>query len=296
MDHLSIGAVVELTGIPAHTLRKWETRHNLVVPLRTDSGRRAYTQAQVETLRLVRSLHQLGHSLASLAPLSLDELHALSAQHESAEPVRTVSSLLVVGPTLCARFARQEFSEVEVSLNESNALDWLGDPVAIDAEAILVEAPTLTPELAERLLELADRYQGRVLVAYAFATRQTLRSLRFGNVAALATPIEPETVFALLMAGQPPRVSGEDGSARFSSEQLARIAAMSPSIQCECPNHIARLLMEIGAFEAYCAQCEDSDPKERALHEHLGRVSAQARGLFEEALVAVAEADGLVLS
>ena len=296
MDHLSIGAVVDLTGIPAHTLRKWETRHSLVVPVRTASGRRVYTQAQVEALRLVRTLHQLGHSLASLAPLSLEELQALAAQHEMSEPAFAVSSLLVVGPTLCASFARQDHAGVAVTLKESDAAHWLGSGDATDAEAILVEVPSLTLDLAERLVELADRHQGSVLVAYAFATRQTLRALRLRNVFALAMPVEPETVFALLSAGHRPRQSGEDAPARFTGEQLARIAAMSPSIQCECPNHIARLLMEIGAFEEYCAQCEDSDPKERALHEHLGRVTAQARALFEEALVAVADADGLELS
>ncbi len=296
MDQLSIGAVVDLTGIPAHTLRKWETRHNLVVPVRTESGRRVYTQAQVEALRLVRALHGLGHSLASLAPLSVEQLRDLSAQHTADIPHSAISSLLIVGETLCATFARQPATAMDITLEESDPNEWLETPFACDAEAIVLETPTLDLTLAERISEMANHYGGKVLVAYTFANRQTLRALRMHNILTLALPIQPDTVFALLANATIATTSNNDIREKlFSGKQLARIAAMSPSIQCECPNHIARLLLEISAFERYCAQCEDSDPKERALHEHLGRVTAQARGLFEDALVAVAEADGIDL-
>ena len=82
---------------------------------------------------------------------------------------------------------------------------------------------------------------------------------------------------------------------RFSSAQLARIGAQSPSLDCECPNHIAQLIMDITSFERYSKTCVDTDPGERALHEQLTRISGQARVLFEEALIAVAVADGIKL-
>jgi hypothetical protein len=161
---------------------------------------------------------------------------------------------------------------------------------------LVLEMPALDLQRAHRIGDLASTYQGTLLVAYAFASRQTLRALRLRNVLALTLPVQPDVVFALLANMQHFLPSSDAvGEMRFSDGQLARIAALSPSIQCECPNHIARLLLEISAFERYCAQCEDTDPGERALHEHLGRVTARARGLFEEALVAVAEADGLDL-
>lgn len=296
MDQLTIGAVVDLTGIPAHTLRKWETRHNLVVPVRTDSGRRVYTQAQVEALRLVRTLHGLGHSLASLAGCSLQQLQELDRQHTGKAQAAGVASVHIVGPALCAAFQKHAPAGVDVTFDASDANDWLGRAVACDAEALVLEMPALDLQRAHRIGDLASTYQGTLLVAYAFASRQTLRALRLRNVLALTLPVQPDVVFALLANMQHFLPSSDAvGEMRFSDGQLARIAALSPSIQCECPNHIARLLLEISAFERYCAQCEDTDPGERALHEHLGRVTARARGLFEEALVAVAEADGLDL-
>ncbi|MDG2278761.1 MAG: hypothetical protein P8L31_12435, partial [Pseudomonadales bacterium] len=76
----------------------------------------------------------------------------------------------------------------------------------------------------------------------------------------------------------------------------ARIAALSPNIACECPNHIAKLLMDISSFERYSEQCVETDPDERALHAQLGDISTKARRLFEDALLAVATTDGLHLN
>ena len=81
----------------------------------------------------------------------------------------------------------------------------------------------------------------------------------------------------------------------FNPEQLSKIANLIPSLHCECPNHIAKLLIDINGFEQYCRECEDNDPKQRAMHEELGRLSAQARMIFEGALKAVAVADDLDL-
>ena len=43
-------------------------------------------------------------------------------------------------------------------------------------------------------------------------------------------------------------------------------------------------------------ECEDQDPKERALHARLRLIAANARALFEEAVVEVAEHEGLSLT
>ena len=74
MERLTIGAVANLTGVPTHTLRKWESRHSIVTPNRSESGRRFYTNEHVQRLLLVKRLMGEGHSLAELARLDNDEL------------------------------------------------------------------------------------------------------------------------------------------------------------------------------------------------------------------------------
>ena len=82
MDRLTIGAVANLTGMPSHTLRKWESRHSIVVPERSDSGRRFYNNGHIHRLLLVKRLMAEGHALGELARLGTDGLETLSLRHD----------------------------------------------------------------------------------------------------------------------------------------------------------------------------------------------------------------------
>ena len=50
----SIGAVAKMVDVPAQTLRSWEDRYTLIVPVRSAGGQRLYTRDHVEELRFVR--------------------------------------------------------------------------------------------------------------------------------------------------------------------------------------------------------------------------------------------------
>ncbi len=89
-----IQAVVRQTGISAHVLRVWEKRYRAVVPKRTKTERRAYSEADVRRLKLLRQATLLGHSISSVVNLSQDKLLKLTrtvAQH----PRRTKRSAAV---------------------------------------------------------------------------------------------------------------------------------------------------------------------------------------------------------
>ena len=49
----------------------------------------------------------------------------------------------------------------------------------------------------------------------------------------------------------------------FDNNGLSKIGFYEPYSDCECPNHIAKLIIDICAFEEYCKNCEGSIlPKE----------------------------------
>jgi hypothetical protein len=81
---------------------------------------------------------------------------------------------------------------------------------------------------------------------------------------------------------------------RFQPSELARLAAASTTVDCECPKHLVDLVMSLSAFEAYSASCESRSPDDAALHAYLHATTAQVRARIEEALFRVAEADGLM--
>jgi len=56
----SIGAVAKMVDVPAQTLRSWEERYGLIVPVRSAGGQRLYTRDDVEELRFVCDLLQSG--------------------------------------------------------------------------------------------------------------------------------------------------------------------------------------------------------------------------------------------
>jgi DNA-binding transcriptional MerR regulator len=77
MQQFHIKAAAKLSGISEHTLRAWEKRYGAVVPERTDTGRRLYSQDDVARLRVLGMLTSEGHTISGIAKLSLAELEAL---------------------------------------------------------------------------------------------------------------------------------------------------------------------------------------------------------------------------
>jgi DNA-binding transcriptional MerR regulator/methylmalonyl-CoA mutase cobalamin-binding subunit len=62
-----IRELVERTGVNASTLRAWENRHGLIEPVRTASGHRLYSLADVARVRRVRELLEQGLGLGRIA-------------------------------------------------------------------------------------------------------------------------------------------------------------------------------------------------------------------------------------
>lgn len=81
MKH-SMKAVIRLTGLAADRLRIWEKRYSVVQPSRNDSGRRVYSDADVQKLKLLSSLVHQGHSISSLVKLTTRELSSLQAKSD----------------------------------------------------------------------------------------------------------------------------------------------------------------------------------------------------------------------
>jgi hypothetical protein len=82
---------------------------------------------------------------------------------------------------------------------------------------------------------------------------------------------------------------------RFDDATLTAIAGLPSSGACECPRHVAELLMQLAGFEAYSAACASRVTADAALHTHLHQAAGRARVLFESALERVARHEGLSL-
>ncbi len=87
---LSIASVERDTGLSKDTLRVWERRYGFPAPARDALGERLYPLEQVDKLRLLKRLLDLGHRPGKVVGLSLDDLKCL-AQSSSNAAVRSLS-------------------------------------------------------------------------------------------------------------------------------------------------------------------------------------------------------------
>ncbi|MEY3982244.1 MAG: hypothetical protein RLZZ281_1113 [Pseudomonadota bacterium] len=76
--HLSISAVERDTGLSKDTLRVWERRYGFPSPLRDAFGERIYPLEQVDRLRVIRRLMDIGHRPGKIIGLDIAELQALA--------------------------------------------------------------------------------------------------------------------------------------------------------------------------------------------------------------------------
>ncbi len=74
MASYSIKDLEELSGIKAHTIRIWEKRYGIVIPERTRTNIRLYSDEDLKKLLNISILNRYGFKISQLAKLEQDEL------------------------------------------------------------------------------------------------------------------------------------------------------------------------------------------------------------------------------
>jgi DNA-binding transcriptional MerR regulator len=87
---LGIAAVERDTGLPKDTLRVWERRYGFPQPERDEQGGRAYSQHDVEKLRVLRHLLDAGHRPGRIVRQPIEALRVLAGQ--AAEAARAAGN------------------------------------------------------------------------------------------------------------------------------------------------------------------------------------------------------------
>jgi DNA-binding transcriptional MerR regulator len=71
--------IVALTGVKAHTLRKWETRYSFLAPERTDTNIRYYTDVQLKKLMNISILTRNGYRISTIDKMSEADINSVIA-------------------------------------------------------------------------------------------------------------------------------------------------------------------------------------------------------------------------
>ncbi|MFC5481207.1 MerR family transcriptional regulator [Massilia suwonensis] len=299
------GAAARLAGLPVETLRIWERRYSLSDAERSEHGQRLYSAEQVARLSLLKQLVDQGHAIGVLAGLAREQLQAMLAANAADARVGTGPvPIMLAGPSLARRVAaeRQPLGlDVRASCTRLDQVGELGN--GSGAQVLVVELSELD-DSAMPLLAAAREAAGvaATVVLYRFCPSATIRALRAQGYLVARVPADLGELALLCrsaLAGQ--RLPAIEASAaavtppRFSEEALSAIAAAGNRLSCECPRHLTDLLLLVGSFERYSAQCANRNPQDARLHKQLELASGQARVVLEDALMALAVQDGLPL-
>lgn len=310
------GVAARLAGLPVETLRVWERRYGLSDTPRSIRGQRLYSGEQVRRLGLLKQLVDQGHPIGMLASLPLARLEAMTGTPGTA-PGQGGARLrvAVVGDNLARRIAsdRRDGGALEVLRScvglEQAALWSAEELVQAPIDALLVEVAELDDGAIPQIFALRQRCGvAAVVVMYRFCASATIRALREHGCLVARVPAElGELVLlcrtalggpghgALAVAASPPQGTAPVTPRRFDDDALATFTMASSTLQCECPRHLADVLMMIGSFERYSAQCANRNLADAQLHLELEHAAGQARTILETALETLALAEGLAL-
>lgn len=317
-----------MLGMPVATLRVWERRYGLTQPALTPSGQRLYSADDVRRLALIKQLTERGHAIGSLAPLDVPQLQHVASTHAQAlaathsgmrsdaahAPPAQAWRLAVIGTALLVRLQRPALLR---RLRRPVVLLGPFDDVAQAAaalqgahmDALLFHEPQLREGWLDAIEAAAPALVGvPKAVLYRFAADPVCEALAMADTALLREP-QPDAVVAQwlnslssqaatapLFATDLPAAGAEPTPPRrWDDVALADFANLSPTIACECPRHLAELLMQLSHFEAYSAECEHRNTADAELHAYLRQVAATSRARFEAALEHVALHEGLLL-
>jgi len=99
-----IGAVERDTGIARDTLRIWERRYGFPVPERNPKGERIYSDAQVQTLQLIKRLLDQGMRPGKIVGLKDTELHSIVENIQSGDTKEISNNPLINNLVKCVAY------------------------------------------------------------------------------------------------------------------------------------------------------------------------------------------------
>lgn len=163
-----IGVVTARTGIAQDLLRAWEKRYGAVVPGRGPTGRRLYSDEDIERLRLLRTLVGSGRRISDVAALSKDDLMRLARE----------DALEMTTPPVARPVVSGESDYVAEALDALERLDKGKLQNILSEAAVSLSSPNLRRQVIVPLLEaIGDRWrEGSLRIVHEHLAMAIVRS------------------------------------------------------------------------------------------------------------------------
>ena len=183
-----IRVVARRTGLTSHVIRVWEKRYGAVLPMRTPTNRRLYSDSDVERLQLLHRAILAGHSIGQIAQLPNERLQALVAADEMSASTlpRTTSSRSVDSSPQ---------SMLDACLEAVERLDAAALEELLTQATVALSQPVLIEQVIVPLMyRIGDRWhEGTLRVAHEHLASAVVRTaIRESESRIWAKPIRPD--------------------------------------------------------------------------------------------------------
>ncbi len=306
-----IGAVSRITNIPIDTLRIWERRYSVVVPIRSNNSDRLYRNDDINRLTLLKMLVDRGHSIGSVAPLANEklierlEMHDQNRIRTKSEDTKKTVRVVVIGEVLSLQLEHFDLLDSTFSFTGlyRNETDFIANNKDDAIDVLIIEYPAIQRDHIQHINALfKDSGAKQLMLIYGFtnsAAKVLLRKTDFTYIQAPITIDHLKTEINNLISE---KNIAEDNNFGFdldskaplrtySNNELIKLSSASATIKCECPQHLSSMILKLIQFEIYSDECADRFKKDADLHVLLGNLTGHARSIMEQALSKVIEAE-----
>ena len=309
-----IGAVSKITNIPVDTLRIWERRYSVVVPIRSKNSDRLYQIKDINRLTLLKMLVDRGHSIGTVAHLSNNELSERLTVHDK----NTISkskifskaiNVTVVGEVLSIQIEHSQINNNQFSFTGiyHNENDFIENKNNDSIDILILEYPAIHEDHIERVNDLFKQSGAKQLILiYGFTNSAAKKILDKTSYKYIQAPITVDNLQREVMdlikdknindnKGKEIKLEFKAPPRAYTNKQLIGLSSTSSVIKCECPQHLSSMVIKLAQFELYSSECINRFEKDAELHAMLGNMAGHARSILEQALSKVVEAENLSL-
>jgi MerR family transcriptional regulator, light-induced transcriptional regulator len=189
---LGIEAVAQRSGLSQHLIRIWERRYAVVRPMRTESNRRLYSEADVVRLALLNRAVHAGHRISDIATVSTPKLEQLVGK-DFLNPAVSRTKEKGASPNFVelALHAIVQFDSEELGAILSHAEVDLGQARALDQVVM---------PLMEKLGEMWK--DGKIRFAHEHLATAVIRNHVGALLASMRYPANAPSIVVATPAGQ----------------------------------------------------------------------------------------------
>lgn len=195
----SIKIASERSGVSSHLIRMWEKRYGALVPARTETNRRLYSDENVERLSLLFNCTQAGHRIGNIAGLSTATLRKLAQESAAAGQVE-----LEAATALPPSPADGLPAEIRRAFRAIDAMDAEALRGALDAASLELGYQGMLTKVVVPLMQHIGRLwcEGELTAAFEHFASAALRTYLLGHVQSYGASRNAPVILTVTPSGQ----------------------------------------------------------------------------------------------